>query len=294
VTTATSPLTVWKGHGTENDFVLIDDRDGRLELTVPLVRALCDRHSGLGADGVLRVVRSAYVPLAAASVDEAAFFMDYRNADGSIAEMCGNGIRLFALYLNRSGLAGADMVIATRGGLRRVQVKSPDEITVEMGPAKVLDGSQSVIAHSSDRSWPATGVRMPNPHVVVEVGSLATLEQLDLSSTPLVEPGLEDGQNVEFVVRTGQHSASMRVYERGSGETRSCGTGICAAVVALAAGDAGPELPPDGEPWRVAVPGGTCVVRWRADGEVLLTGPATLVGQFALDDDWLTRAGGQS
>jgi diaminopimelate epimerase len=275
-------LRVVKGHATENDFVIIDDRNGELDLDDALVRALCDRHAGIGADGVLRVVRSSADPVAAAMAAEAPFFMDYRNADGSIAEMCGNGIRLFLRYLQSVGLAGERTAIATRGGVRTVWSRDDGTITVEMGSAKILDISPQVRSHGTTRSLAAIALQVPNPHVVVELATERELAQLDLTQPPTVEPALPDGQNVEFVVSRGLRHLGMRVHERGVGETRSCGTGICAAVVASAR-----ETARDDRAWRVDVPGGQCQVQWRADGELLLTGPAQLVGEVELSNEWL-------
>jgi diaminopimelate epimerase len=129
-----------------------------------------------------------------------------------------------------------------------------------------------------------TALEIPNPHVIVAVATPAVLADLDLSRPPLVEPALPHGQNVEFAVRTGPRRLQMRVHERGVGETRSCGTGICAVAVATAAADG---VGADGRPWQVDVPGGSCEVVWRRDGEVELTGPAVLVAQVEIDDDWL-------
>lgn len=281
-------MRVFKGHGTENDFVLLPDLEGEIVLTPALVRALCDRHAGVGADGVLRVVRSQCHPESAAVAGEAPFFMDYRNADGSLAEMCGNGARVFLRYLQRAGLVGAQaaVAVATRGGIRHVQAGPGGEITVSMGRPR-LGAGRPVVTAAGASAAAASAVEIPNPHVVVELASSAALTAIDLSRVPDVVPGRPDGQNVEFVVRTGPRQLAMRVHERGVGETRSCGTGICAAVVAMAAAD-GPGA--DGSSWQVEVPGGRCSVVWRSDGEVLLTGPAVLVAQLELDDDWLARA----
>lgn len=245
-----------KGHGTENDFVLLPDAG---ELTPDLVRALCDRHAGIGADGVLRVVRA-----------DGGWFMDYRNADGTIAEMCGNGVRVFARYLVAEGLVPpGELTIGTRAGPRRVVVPESGDISVDMGRPQLLAAAHTVAGR------PGIAVSMGNPHVVVAVDA-AELDELDLSRSPVVEPGMPDGQNVEFVARTGDRSIAMRVHERGVGETRSCGTGICAAVVAVAG-------KPDGTDWSVRVPGGELTVRWT--DSLTLTGPAVLVarGEVALD-----------
>jgi diaminopimelate epimerase len=273
-----------KGHGTENDFVVIDDQDGQLELSESLVRALCDRHAGVGADGVLRVVRSANDAEGAEMADRAPFFMDYRNADGSRAEMCGNGARVFYEYLRSAGLVDGATAIGTRGGVRPIWGEPDGSITVGMGAATVLDTTPKVAAHGSGRTFAGCAIQVPNPHVVVMLSTDAELAALDLTVAPQVDPPLPHGQNVEFVVVRGPRHIALRVHERGVGETRSCGTGICAAVVASAgAGGA------DGESWLVDVPGGQCQVRWQTDGEILLTGPAVLVGAVELSDEWLDR-----
>jgi diaminopimelate epimerase len=248
-----------KGHGTENDFVLLPDPDGSLELTDDLVRRLCDRRAGIGADGVLRVVPVAKEPDAAAYLGEAAWFMDYRNADGSVAEMCGNGVRVYARYLVTEGLAAAGpMRLATRGGVKDVDVDG-DDITVDMGVAVVGE------ALTVD-GLPATAVDMGNPHAVVHVASVEALGTLAPERIDL---------NVEYVEDVAPFHLRMRVHERGVGETRSCGTGACAAVVAtvLRTGE------PRGAQWDVDVPGGRLVVTWQEDGHVLLTGPAVLVAE---------------
>jgi len=241
----------WKGHGTENDFVLLPDLDDELDLTPALVQALCDRRAGIGADGVLRVVRH--------PGPEAEFFMDYRNADGSIAEMCGNGVRVYARYLVEAGLVPyGHLALATRGGVKQVDVDR-EGVLVDMGPAVVGEPVQV-------DGRPATSVDMGNPHAVLPVDAVEALGVLD--------PDRKD-VNVEYVEQLGHNALRMRVHERGVGETRSCGTGACAVVVAhsLASGTA------RGVPFQVDVPGGRLVVTWREDGHVLLCGPAVLVAQ---------------
>jgi diaminopimelate epimerase len=278
-----------KGHGTQNDFLLLPDLDGALELTAATVRALCDRHAGVGADGVLRVVRSAKAPEAADAAADAEFFMDYRNADGSIAEMCGNGIRVFHAYLRRAGLVEQDAAVATRGGIRRVRASGDGNVSVQMGlPRFLADRPIVTAAHTSPAA--ALAVLIPNPHVVVAVGDTEQLDALDLSAPPAVEPALPYGQNVEFVVRLGPRHLQLRVHERGVGETRSCGTGLCAAAVATAYLDG---TGADGSTWRVDVPGGSCEVSWDA-ADVVLTGPAVLVADIDVDDRWLAAASAAS
>jgi diaminopimelate epimerase len=272
-----------KGHGTENDFVLLPDLDGALDLRPELVRALCDRRSGVGADGVLRIVRTSRDEDGQPFAGDAEFFMDYRNADGSLAETCGNGIRVFLRYLQRTGLVGQSAAVATRGGIVCARSESDGDITVAMGAPRVLADRPVVTAAPLSARPSLAAVTIPNPHVVVEVEDERELAAIDLSAPPQVDPPLPDGQNVEFVLRRGPRHLAMRVHERGSGETRSCGTGICAAVVAVAdAAGSGA----DGNRWRVDVPGGTCSVRWAPDG-VELTGPAVIVAEMELDERWL-------
>jgi len=277
-------LRVVKGHGTENDFVIVPDFDGVLELTPQLARALCDRHSGIGADGVLRAVRCENDPAGAAMAPEAAYFMDYRNADGSVAEMCGNGVRVFVRYLQSVGVVVGSATVATRGGVKRTWLTDEGDVIVDMGSPLVLADRPVATAAPSVRRVAGVAVELPNPHVVVPVPAGAELDALDLSRPPRVEPARPDGQNVEFVVREGRRQLRMRVHERGVGETRSCGTGICAAVAA--ARGAGP----DGSTWTVDVPGGSCQVTWQPDGEMHLRGPAVLVAEVELGADWLNRA----
>jgi len=267
-----------KGHGTGNDFVIIPDIDAHLDLTEEQVRWLCDRHVGIGANGVLRVVRTEHVPGFEDFAPVAEFFMDYRNADGSLAEMCGNGARVFVRYLDATGLVtDNDVVIATRGGLRSVTINADRSITIDMGMATTPLARALPHVTVGGRSWPATGVLVPNPHAVVFVDDLD--DAGDLDDAPAVAPGdvFPDGVNVEFVVDRGANHVAMRVHERGVGETLSCGTGACA--VAWAARRRGGEDVPGETTWQVDVPGGTVHVTETATGSLLLTGPADLVAR---------------
>jgi diaminopimelate epimerase len=267
-----------KGHGTENDFVLLPDPDGELALDADRVRRLCDRRAGIGGDGVLRVVRTAADTEARGlpGADRADWFMDYRNADGSLAEMCGNGIRVFARYLVDEGLHPAgDLAVLTRDGVKAVRLAASGDVTVDMGPATLPGTDRKVMV--GDRTWPAVEVATGNPHAVVFVDGLA--DAGELRTAPVVEPAFPDGVNVEFVVRRGDRHVAMRVHERGVGETRSCGTGACAAMVASARADgAGP-----GSTYLVDVPGGRLSVTERPDGHLELTGPAVLVARGEAD-----------
>lgn len=274
-----------KGHGTENDFLVLPDLDGAIDLSPAMVGALCDRHAGIGADGILRVVRSRNDPDAAAMAPGAEFFMDYRNADGSVAEMCGNGLRVFLRYLQARSLVDSDAAVATRGGIRRAWTRGDGNVTAQMGSPRFLADRPIVTAAPRP---PVRGVALeiPNPHVVVPVADETELAALDLSAPPSVAPALSGGQNVEFVHHVAARHLRMRVHERGVGETRSCGTGICAAAVAAAQADGSGS---DGSTWQVDVPGGTCEVVWQADGEVLLIGPAVLLATVEVEDAWLSR-----
>ncbi|MDX3095139.1 diaminopimelate epimerase [Streptomyces sp. ME01-24h] len=280
-------LPFLKGHGTENDFVIIPDPDGALDLSARVVVRLCDRRAGIGGDGVLRVVRSAKDPEAATMADEAEWFMDYRNSDGSIAEMCGNGVRVFASYLRRAGLVGAgDVAVATRAGVRRVHIAENGEITVDMGRA-VFPGGEVEVA-VGERVWPARNVNMGNPHAVAFVDDLAHAGRL--LDPPAWGPAgaYPDGVNVEFVVDRGDRHVAMRVHERGAGETRSCGTGACAVMVAAARRDGrDPAVTGSPETYRVDLPGGTLVITERPDGTVEMTGPAVIVAEGVIDPAWL-------
>jgi diaminopimelate epimerase len=269
-----------KGHGTENDFVILPDPEGALEPTPGLVAALCDRRAGVGGDGVLRVVRAKVSgdPAGEAQAGEAEWFMDYRNADGSLAEMCGNGIRVFARYLVDAGLAAPGAwPIATRAGLRTVTVGAAGDVSVDMGPPEILGPGEAVVA---GRVRTGLRVSLGNPHLACAVDE--PVAGLDLSAPPRVAPAaFPDGVNVELYRPAGPRGITMRVYERGSGETRSCGTGAVAAAAAAALSGSGPLA---GE-WTVAVPGGTVTVTF--DGATShLRGPAVLVAEGEIRADW--------
>jgi diaminopimelate epimerase len=250
-----------KGHGTENDFVIVA---AEVDLTAERARALCDRRAGIGGDGVIRAAR-----------DEAGrWFMDYRNSDGSRSEMCGNGIRVFARYLREEEGATFPLEIATRSGIKTL-TEDGDGFTADMGVPRVLGETKVSVG---DRSWPATHVDVGNPHAVVFVDDLADAGRL--LDPPVHDEALyPDGVNVEFVVRRGERHVAMRVHERGSGETRSCGTGACAVMAAAAVAD-GATRPAT---YTVDVPGGRLVVAWTEDERLLMTGPAVLVARGTTD-----------
>jgi diaminopimelate epimerase len=284
----------FKGHGTENDFVVLPDPEARLDLTAERVAALCDRRRGLGADGVLRVVRSA-----ALGFDGPEWFMDYRNADGSIAEMCGNGVRVFARYLQGRGWAGGE--VGTRAGVRSVAFEG-DQVSVEMGPALVFGES---VARVGGQEFAGIAVDVGNPHLACVAG--ADIGGLDLTVAPWRDVELfPNGANVEFVEQVPGDGArhadgargvdhrygpvAMRVHERGVGETRSCGTGTVAAALASlrAAGRSEGRL-------AVDTPGGRLEVTVRDGGaSTALHGPAVLVAHGELAADWWRAADPQT
>jgi diaminopimelate epimerase len=290
-----SPREFAKGHGTENDFVILPDPHGEHELTPAAAARLCDRRAGIGADGVLRVVRTAALPgpvltrpvltgpvlTGPGGTGPAEWFMDYRNADGSVAEMCGNGIRVFARYLLEHGLAtGPSFAVATRSGIRQVRAEPDGQITVDMGPVTVLGPGRAVIGGVL-----RDGLRVSvgNPHLACLVDD--ALDKFDLAAPPGLDPAdFPDGGNVELIRRTGPDAISLRVHERGSGETRSCGTGAVAAAAAAAALSSATKTVP--RRWHVTVPGGELLVTLEA-GTSWLTGPAVIVAEGELDPDWL-------
>jgi diaminopimelate epimerase len=276
-----------KGHGTENDFVIVPDPENAIDLPPAAVAALCDRRAGIGGDGLLHVVRSAAHPEAEDMAAEAEWFMDYRNGDGSIAEMCGNGVRVFARYLQRAGYADeGELAIATRGGVKTVHIAKEGDITVGMGRALLPEGDVTVSV--GERNWPARNVNMGNPHAVAFVDDLAHAG--NLYDPPPFSPAAAypDGVNVEFVVDRGPGHVALRVHERGAGETRSCGTGACAVAVAAARRDgADPAVTGTPATYTVDVPGGTLVITERPDGEIEMTGPAVIVAEGEIDAEWL-------
>lgn len=307
-----------KGHGTRNDFVLLADIDGVRDLDVAQVRALADRRSGIGGDGVIRLVPTAYVPESAAILaedPEAIWFMDYRNADGSIAEMCGNGVRVFAAFAERLGLVDLNpapeapdgseapaprvLAVGTRAGVKYVRREANGWYAVDMGPW-FLPGGRKALDEGFDAAVAITGWEVPRPALSVDLGNPHTvlalphedeLDAADLTDVPTVSPLPPHGTNVELVVPLGEEVSvdgtvvgrlRMRVHERGVGETESCGTGACAAALAVRAWG-GPQSP---DVWLVDVPGGTVRVTALEGGRVELAGPAEIVfgGEIDLAD----------
>ncbi|GAA3051012.1 MULTISPECIES: diaminopimelate epimerase [Actinomycetes] len=294
-----APFT--KAHATGNDFVMFADPDGTRHITPEVVKALCDRHLGVGGDGLIRAVPVRHVAeardIAAADEDLSAhggedlWFMDYWNADGTVAEMCGNGVRAFAHFLVSEDLVQLEeeeqLPVVTRAGARTVR-RVPEGYAIGMGIWSFLDpelassnaSDSLVIAQGLTDPRPALSISMGNPHTVVALSAEQALEDLDLNQAPQVDPVPPDGTNVEFVVPAdplvvdGEGQVRLRVHERGVGETLSCGTGACAAAAAVRVWAAEDGV----DTWTVQVPGGRLRVRFlsRADGaeDVELSGPA--------------------
>lgn len=259
--------TTTYGHGTENDFLLIFDPRDEISLDAEVIRALCSRAGESGADGIIKIVRRG---------DE--WFMDYRNSDGSLAEMCGNGIRVMARYLvDRGHQSEGIFSILTRAGRKFLKVPKAGDISVNMGQVTQIDGEVSASVNGNE--FRGFNIDVGNPHAVVFASSVDDVGSL--AKAPVVEPEDEypDGVNVEFVEFLGNGELKMRVHERGSGETRSCGTGTCA--VALAASIKEGKRPPVS--WVIHAPGGRLVVDIDGHYNATLTGPALLVRDFEIE-----------
>jgi diaminopimelate epimerase len=276
-----------KGHGTQNDFVLLPDPDGRLSLTPAAVAALCDRRRGLGADGALRVTKAGDAGLDRLPEGVAAddWYMDYRNADGSIAQMCGNGVRVFAHYLRASGLESRDdFVVGSLAGPRPVVLHQWDDttadVTVEMGKVNQLGTGEAIVG---GRPFAGLAVDVGNPHLACVDADLTIdeLAALDVAA-PVTFDRMQFPEGVNIEVLTAPHggAVSMRVHERGVGETRSCGTGtVAAAVAALAIEGATTGT------LHVRIPGGEVTVTV-TDASSYLRGPSVLVAQGELSEEW--------
>jgi diaminopimelate epimerase len=256
-----SPTIATYGHGTENDFVILFDPDSQYSITPTQIAAICNRGSGIGADGFIRITKP-----------DGKWFMDYSNSDGSIAEMCGNGIRVMARYLVARGhLPEGIFAINTRAGIKHLRVPLEGDISVNMG--QVTDEMEEIEVTQNGKTWNGLNISVGNPHAVVflddleDVGSLAT--------APVVAPqsSYPEGVNVEFVQLLVNNEARMRVHERGSGETRSCGTGTCAVALAATLQTHG-KLP---SRWTIYPPGGRLIVDIDGHSNATLIGPAELI-----------------
>jgi diaminopimelate epimerase len=269
-----------KAHGTGNDFVVVEDLADQHRITPELVRAVCDRHFGVGADGLIRIAPGRRTP----------FFMDYRNADGSLAEMCGNGVRVVGKYLSDRGHVSGEFDLETRAGVKHLELHvddrgAVDRVTVDMGSPELEEADRKLDVDG--RVVTATCLSMGNPHAVVFVDEVDTAPVTTLG--PLLErhAAFPAGTNVEFaqVVDDGDVHLRQRTWERGVGETLACGSGACAvAVAARMRGLAG-------SPLTIELRGGRLELDWTPGGTVRMTGPAREVASGTLAHDLLAGIG---
>lgn len=280
-----------KGHGTENDFVLLPDLECEVAVSAARVAALCDRRRGLGADGVLRITTAGAALKAGVldrlpdGVDADDWYMDYRNADGSTAQMCGNGVRVFAHYLRASGLEARDeFVVGSVAGPRLVTLHHADptnaDVTVDMGKANRLGAGEVTVG---GRRLRGLAIDVGNPHLACVDPRLSSddLAALDVAAPVQFDRAqFPEGVNVEVLTAAAGGVVQMRVHERGVGETRSCGTGTVAAAVAALA-DAGADT----GTLTVRVPGGDVVVTI-TDATSYLRGPSVLLARGLVSEDW--------
>jgi diaminopimelate epimerase len=290
-----------KMHGLGNDFVVFEDLNSEIELSPEAIEWFCDRHFGVGGDGVI-LVRPA-------TRSDADFYMAYYNSDGSIAEMCGNGVRCFAKYVVDHGLIASDcdeLVVETLGGLKPISVTRAYDgtlylATVDMGepilvPADVPTGlrngaeGEPVVSASLETSvgtFEVTTVSMGNPHCVQWVDDAETADVEGIGPVIETHDLFPARTNVEFAELVDDTTIRLRVWERGCGETLACGTGACATVVAASLTGRLADRRA-----TVQLPGGDLDVHWAQDGHVYMTGPATevFVGQIAIPEDDETDA----
>jgi diaminopimelate epimerase len=264
-----------KAHGTGNDFVVVEDLTDRYRLTPELVRAVCDRHFGIGADGLIRIAPGTDAP----------FFMDYRNADGSVAEMCGNGVRVVGKYLGDRGHVGGSFDLETRAGIKHLELHADDHgcidrVTVDMGAPSV---EEERTIDLNGQSVTATCLSMGNPHAVVFVQDVDTAPVTTLGPRLETHPAfLPAKTNVEFAQVVDRATVRQRTWERGVGETLACGTGACAvAVAAQVRGFAG-------RPVVIELRGGRLELDWAPGGTVRMTGPAREVAHGTIMPDLLS------
>lgn len=300
-------ISYGKGHGTGNDFVLIADPQSDLEISSAMTSRICDRHRGIGADGLIRAVRSERIPEGQELLTyapEAEWFMDYRNADGTLAEMCGNGVRVFVHFLLSTGLAGlhagSTITVGTRAGAKKVRLVGSD-YEIDMGPWRkafpersIDDGTDAVVSVAGVDVQRGISIDMGNPHTVVIMPPGTPLTPLNLTIEPQVSPRPRRGTNVEFASLDEPDNPelprviTMRVYERSVGETQACGTGACATAIAVRLVSGLQD-----NHWTVQMPGGPVMVRFQKERgmggavreHVFLRGPARMVASGTVDPE---------
>ncbi len=274
-----------KAHGTGNDFVVVEDLTDRYRLTPEFVRAVCDRHFGIGADGLIRIARGGRAP----------FLMDYRNADGSYAEMCGNGVRVVGKYLADRGHVSGSFDLETGAGVKHLELHAADDgsvdrVTVDMGAPSFdradlpMDGTGEALKEPLEvdgETVVAACLSMGNPHAVLFVDDVDAAPVATLGPLLETHPAFPNRTNVEFVQVLDQGAVRQRTWERGVGETLACGTGACAVAVACQVrGFTGQQV-------LVELRGGPLSLAWSNGGTVRMTGPAREVAHGTMAGDLL-------
>ena len=265
---APAGLYVEKMHGTHNDFIVIDERSVALENPGAAARRLCE---SLGADGLLAigVARDAH----------ALATMRIFNADGSEAEMCGNGMRCVAQYLGERGAPDRFTVTTDAGpiGVEILERGPRYRVRVDVGYPELIDEGRERAVEADGRTWTYRSVSLGNPHIVIVTDHVAAIDVESAGAALATHPDFPAGTNVHFMELLDRNAVRVRHYERGVGVTQSCGTGaVASAVAAIAAGLAD-------SPVRVEVPGGTLTVEWRAGANATLTGPAEKIFERTLE-----------
>lgn len=296
-----SPMDVILAHGTGNTFVVLPDLDDRLVLTDVFVRALTHPTTGFGTDGVIRI---------GPGQNGAVGFMDYHNADGSVVEMCGNGVRVTAKYLVDAGVATPDamgvVAVATRAGIKAVTVTGYNvdgtvrEVAVAMGepifdPARVpylpVDAAAQIDllplpeSETFGATLPIRTVSFGNPHAVTTVSDVACAPVTILGPIVELHERFPNRVNVGFAQVVGRDTLRLRVWERGVGETAACGSGACAAVAVHQRDGLLDAVV------SVEVAGGVLVIERSSGGEYSLTGEAVFLASGTLDQTWLSHGG---
>lgn len=264
-------LEFYKYHGTGNDFIMIDNRQGGFGIKdANKIKLLCDRHFGVGADGLILMELS----------DKADCFMNYYNADGTVAEMCGNGVRCTAqFFINQTKINKEELLIDTRDGIKKVTVNKDGTFSVNMGTPKFVHDDfpkNSLVFQGVEFEF----VSMGNPHAV---GMVKNLSEIDISDIgPKIEnhPLFPNKINVELVEKVTESHFRVKVWERGSGATLACGTGACAVYAVLGKGNENIKASPIGlQPREITLefPGRNLYLSKNEEGEIILRGEALFV-----------------
>lgn len=260
-------------HGLGNDFVVIDAVNQTVDLSATVIKALADRHYGVGFDQLLLVQRA---------TGTADFRYVIYNADGSEVSQCGNGARCFALFVTLKGLTDKRSIrVETGAGDLLLTINSDNQVMVDMGVPRLEPASIPLLVDQQKLQYAVdvgghhiefTALSMGNPHAVIQVDNIKTAAVEKIGAAMESHPVFPERANIGFSEITGKSSLSLRVFERGAGETLACGSGACAAAVA------GIQLGKLTSPVTVGLRGGELIIDWKGEGQpVLMTGPATFV-----------------